>query len=93
MATPFDDQVFVNRMEEILKTYGNDKDRVMVQMNLVDKNSEEYYSYECALCYLLYKAIKLMNAEGMGNEDAILELARNININIEKMKVVGNVKI
>ena len=86
MANPFDDQVFVNRMEKILKTYGNDKNRIMVRMNLVDKNSVEYYSYECALCYLLYKAIKIMNGEDMGNEDAILELARNITINIGKMK-------
>ena len=88
MENPFDDQIFVNNMEKILKTYGNDKNRIMLRMNLVDKNSVEYYSYECALCYLLYKAIKLMNGEGMGNEDAISELGTNININIGKMKAL-----
>ena len=89
MANPFDDQVFVNRMEEILETYGYDKNRVRVRMKLFDRNSVEYYSHECALCYISYNAIKLLNAEGMGNEDAISELATHININIEKMKAIG----
>ena len=39
--------------------------------------------------YVIFPAIKLLNAEGMGNEDAISELATHININIEKMKAIG----
>ena len=84
MTNRFEDTTFINGMEVILKKFGNDKNRLLLSMKRFEEDSVDYLTYDCALCYLLYKALKLTNNKN------IKELSEQLNIriqnNIEKMQ-------
>jgi len=87
MTNHFEDTTFTNGMEVILRKFGNDKNRLLLSMKRFEEDSADYQTYDCALCYLLYKALKLTNNKN------IKELGEQLNIriqnNIEKMQVIN----
>ena len=88
--TPFDDESFVGGMEAILRIVENNKDGLLRRMENTDKEKNPilYYSYDCALCYLVYKTVKKENDPEMNY--VIDNLIKRVVKNLDIMKVEGN---
>ena len=87
MTNHFEDEKFINKVEAILQKFGNNKNRLLLSMKRFEVDSVQYKTFDCALCYLLYKALKLTNNKN------IKELSEQLNIriqnNIEKIQVIN----
>tara|TARA_B100001564_G_C20357784_1_gene541885 strand:+ start:249 stop:518 length:270 start_codon:yes stop_codon:yes gene_type:complete len=89
MSSPFDDEVFVNAMEAILKISKNSLNGLIGRMETTDKDKHPilYYSYDSALSYLTYKTLK----EDFDESDPVIQnLIKRVKSNIEIIKENGN---
>mgnify|MGYP001220698637 FL=1 len=89
MSSPFDDEVFVNAMEAILKISKNSSNGLLGRMETTDKDKNPilYYSYDSALSYLTYKTLK----EDFDESDPVIQnLIKRVKSNIEIIKENGN---
>ena len=88
MSSPFDDDTFVRGMEAVLKVTKNSSNGLLGRLENTDKETDPvlYYSYDCALCYLTYKSLKV----DFDPENNVIEnLIKRVNSNIEIMKKEG----
>jgi hypothetical protein len=85
MNRPFQDKIFIDLMESILKTSKYKRNVICNALAeaKTDANMVPYYTLDCALCYLTYKEIKERDKP---NTRIMEKLEERVIENLEKIK-------